>query len=67
VSSEQPKKKRATVAQVDRKLDELTEQLDIMSSDIKDIKQVMKAYIEMRLKEAEIPKPEDDANNRMYG
>jgi len=67
VSSEEPKKKRATVAQVDRKLDELTEQLDIMSSDIKDIKQVMKAYIEMRLKEAEIPKPEDDANNRMYG
>ncbi len=67
MSSEQPKKKRATVAQVDRKLDELTEQLDIMSSDIKDIKQVMKAYIEMRLKEAEIPKPEDDANNRMYG
>ncbi len=67
MSSEEPKKKRATVAQVDRKLDELTEQLDIMSSDIKDIKQVMKAYIEMRLKEAEIPKPEDDANNRMYG
>ena len=67
MSSEQPKKKRATVAQVDRKLDELTEQLDIMSSDIKDIKQVMKAYIEMWLKEAEIPKPEDDANNRMYG
>lgn len=67
MSSEQPKKKRATVAQVDRKLDELTEQLDIMSSDIKDIKQVMKTYIEMRLKEAEIPKPEDDANNRMYG
>ena len=67
MSSEPPKKKRATVAQVDRKLDELTEQLDIMSSDIKDIKQVMKAYIEMRLKEAEIPKPEDDANNRMYG
>tara|TARA_B100002019_G_C21104801_1_gene515371 strand:- start:123 stop:326 length:204 start_codon:yes stop_codon:yes gene_type:complete len=67
VSSEEPKKKRATVAQVDRKLDELTEQLDIMSSDIKDIKQVMKTYIEMRLKEAEIPKPEDDANNRMYG
>tara|TARA_Y100001937_G_C6981998_1_gene268120 strand:+ start:54 stop:257 length:204 start_codon:yes stop_codon:yes gene_type:complete len=67
VSSEEPKKKRATVAQVDRKLDELTEQLDIMSSDIKDIKQVMKAYIDMRLKEAEIPKPVDDANNRMYG
>ncbi len=67
MSSEPPKKKRATVAQVDRKLDELTEQLDIMSSDIKDIKQVMKTYIEMRLKEAEIPKPEDDANNRMYG
>ncbi len=67
MSSEEPKKKRATVAQVDRKLDELTEQLDIMSSDIKDIKQVMKTYIEMRLKEAEIPKPEDDANNRMYG
>ena len=53
MSSEEPKKKRPTVAQVDRKLDELTEQLDIMSSDIKDIKQVMKAYIEMRLKEAE--------------
>ncbi len=67
MSSEEPKKKRATVAQVDRKLDELTEQLDIMSSDIKDIKQVMKAYIDMRLKEAEIPKPVDDANNRMYG
>ena len=34
-------KKRATVAQVDRKLDELTEQLDIMCSDIKDIKAKM--------------------------
>ena len=67
MSTEQPPKKRATVAQVDRKLDDLTEQLDIMSSDIKDIKQVMKTYIEMRLKEAETPKPVDDANNRMYG
>ena len=38
-----------------------------MSSDIKDIKQVMKTYIEMRLKEAEVPKPVDDADNRMYG
>ena len=67
MSSEEPKKKRPTVAQVDRNLDELTEQLDIMSSDIKDIKQVMKAYIEMRLKEAETPKPMDDHDNRMYG
>jgi|ETNmetMinimDraft_21_1059911.scaffolds.fasta_scaffold125140_2 hypothetical protein len=67
MSSDEPPKKRATVAQVDRKLDELTEQLDIMSSDIKDIKQVMKTYIEMRMKEAEIPKPKDDDNNRMYG
>lgn len=65
--SEEPKKKRPTVAQVDRKLDELTEQLDIMSSDIKDIKQVMKAYIEMRIKEGETPKPMDDHDNRMYG
>ncbi len=60
-------KKRATVAQVDRKLDELTEQLDIMCSDIKDIKQVMKTYIELRIKESEIPKPKDDDNDRMYG
>jgi len=67
MSSGEPPKKRATVAQVDRKLDELTEQLDIMSSDIKDIKQVMKTYIEMRMKESEIPKPKDDDNNRMYG
>ena len=35
--------------------------------DIKDIKQVMKTYIEMRMKESEIPKPKDDDNNRMYG
>ena len=64
MSSEQPPQKRATVAQVDRKIDELTEQLDIMSSDIKEI---MKNYIEMRLKESEIQKPKDDGNNRMYG
>ena len=67
MSSEQPPQKRATVAQVDRKIDELTEQLDIMSSDIKDIKEIMKNYIEMRLKESEIQKPTDDGNNRMYG
>ncbi len=67
MSSEQPPHKRATVAQVDRKIDELTEQLDIMSSDIKDIKEIMKSYIEMRLKESEIQKPKDDGNNRMYG
>ena len=67
MSSEPPTKKRATVAQVDRKIDELTEQLDIMSSDIKDIKEVMKTYLEMRLKETEIPKPKDDENTTMYG
>jgi hypothetical protein len=67
MSSEQPPQKRATVAQVDRKIDELTEQLDIMSSDIKDIKEIMKSYIEMRLKESEIQKPKDDGNNGMYG
>ena len=67
MSSSQPPKKRATVTQVDRKIDELTEQLDIMSSDLKDIKEVMKTYLELRLKEAEIPKPKDDDNNRMYG
>jgi len=67
VSSEEPPKKRATVAQVDRKLDDLTEQLDIMCSDIKDIKQVMKTYIEMRLKETEVPKPPNDNDNSMYG
>ena len=67
MSSEPPTKKRATVAQVDRKIDELTEQLDIMSSDIKDIKEIMKTYIEMQLKEPEIPKPKDDGNDRMYG
>ncbi len=67
MSSEEPPKKRATVAQVDRKLDDLTEQLDIMCSDIKDIKQVMKTYIEMRLKESEVPKPPNDTDNSMYG
>jgi hypothetical protein len=66
MSSPEPTKKRATVVQVDRKIDELTEQLDIMSSDIKDIKEIMKTYIEMRLKESTIQIPKED-NNRMYG
>jgi|TARA_R110000824_G_scaffold40252_1_gene120875 hypothetical protein len=67
MSSPEPTKKRATVVQVDRKIDELTEQLDIMSSDIKDIKEIMKTYIEMRLKESTIQIPKNDANDRMYG
>lgn len=67
MSTEEPPKKRATVVQVDRKLDDLTEQLDIMCSDIKDIKQIMKTYIEMRLKDGETPKPVDDSANGMYG
>ena len=66
MSSPEPTKKRATVVQVDRKIDELTEQLDIMSSDIKDIKEIMKTYIEMRLKESTIQIPKNDANDRMY-
>ena len=66
MTSPEPTKKRATVVQVDRKIDELTEQLDIMSSDIKDIKEIMKTYIEMRLKESTIQIPKED-NNRMYG
>ena len=67
MSSPEPTKKRATVVQVDRKIDELTEQLVIMSSDIKDIKEIMKTYIEMRLKESTIQIPKNDANDRMYG
>ena len=67
MSYPEPTKKRATVVQVDRKIDELTEQLDIMSSDIKDIKEIMKTYIEMRLKESTIQIPKNDANDRMYG
>jgi len=67
MSSPEIPKKRATVVQVDKKIDDLTDQLDIMSSDIKDIKEIMKTYIEMRIKETTLPAPNNQDNDRMYG
>lgn len=64
VSKSPEPKKRPTVAAVDKKIDELTEVLDILHSDVKDIKEIMKSYIEMRLKDAmgpdETKKDEND-------
>lgn len=64
--SESPEpKKRPTVAAVDKKIDELTEVLDILHSDVKDIKEIMKSYIEMKLKEGS-PDTKKDVDDKEY-
>lgn len=69
--SDEPKpKKRATVASVDRKIDDLVEVVDIMSTNVRQIKAALEAIADF-VKKSDDEKPEDlpeeKERNPMFG
>ena len=65
-------KKRATVATVDKKLDDLIDVVDIIHSDVMDLKRVLKGFLEIlgddkKTKGPEEQPPKDPYGNSMYG
>ena len=69
--SDEPKpKKRATVASVDRKIDDLVEVIDIMSTNVRQIKAALEAIADFVKKSDEKPEalPEENKErNPMFG
>ncbi len=68
--SDEPKpKKRATVASVDRKIDDLVEVVDIMSTNVRQIKAALEAIADFVKKSDEKPEtlPEEKERNPMFG
>jgi len=68
--SDEPKpKKRATVASVDRKIDDLVEVVDIMSTNVRQIKAALEAIADFVKKSDEKPEdlPEEKEGNPMFG
>ena len=64
-------KKRATVASVDKKIDDVIEVMDIIHSDVMDLKRALKGFLEL-LSDEKKPKgptepPKDSYGNSMYG
>jgi hypothetical protein len=64
-------KKRATVASVDKKVDDLIEVMDIIHSDVMDLKRALKGFLEIlgdsnKSKGPEKP-PSENYDNSMYG
>ena len=64
-------KKRATVASVDKKVDDLIEVMDIIHSDVMDLKRVLKGFLEIlgdnsKSKGPEKP-PSENSDTSMYG
>ena len=71
VTDTQPKK-RATVTTVDKKLDDLIDVVDIIHSDVMDLKRVLKGFLEIlgddkKTKGPEEQPPKDPYGNSMYG
>ena len=65
-------KKRATVASVDKKIDDVIEVMDIIHSDVMDLKRVLKGFLELlgddkKSKGPEQEPPKDPYGNSMYG
>jgi hypothetical protein len=65
-------KKRATVASVDKKIDDVIEVMDIVHSDIMDLKRVLKGFLELlgddkKSKGPDNEPPKDPYGNSMYG
>ena len=68
--SDEPKpKKRATVASVDLKIDDLVEVVDIMSTNVRQIKAALEAIADFVKKSDEKPEdlPEEKERNPMFG
>ena len=68
--SDEPKpKKRATVASVDRKIDDLVEVVDIMSTNVRQIKAALEAIADFVKKSDDKPEdlPEEKERNPMFG
>ena len=62
-------KKRATVAGVDKKIDDLVEIVDIMSTNVRQIKAALELIAEVIKKSDETPEipPETNQRNPMFG
>jgi len=61
-------KKRATVASVDKKIDDLVEIVDIMSTNVRQIKAALEIIADVVKKEEETPlTPEETKRNPMFG
>ena len=62
-------KKRATVAGVDKKIDDLVEIVDIMSTNVRQIKAALELIAEVLKKSDETPEipPETNQRNPMFG
>tara|TARA_A200000159_G_C7246323_1_gene306792 strand:+ start:162 stop:368 length:207 start_codon:yes stop_codon:yes gene_type:complete len=62
-------KKRATVAGVDKKIDDLVEIVDIMSTNVRQIKAALELIAEVVKKSDETPEipPETNQRNPMFG
>ena len=62
-------KKRATVAGVDKKIDDLVEIVDIMSTNVRQIKAALELIAEVVKKSDETPEipPETHQRNPMFG
>ena len=69
MSNEPKPKKRATVASVDRKIDDLVEVVDIMSTNVRQIKAALEAIADFVKKSDEKPEdlPEEKERNPMFG
>jgi len=62
-------KKRATVAGVDKKIDDLVEVVDIMSTNVRQIKAALELIAEVVKKSDDTPEipPETNQRNPMFG
>lgn len=62
-------KKRATVAGVDKKIDDLVEIVDIMSTNVRQIKAALELIAEVVKKSDDTPEtpPESNQRNPMFG
>ena len=62
-------KKRATVAGVDKKIDDLVEIVDIMSTNVRQLKAALELIAEVVKKSDETPEipPETNQRNPMFG
>ena len=69
MSDESKPKKRATVASVDRKIDDLVEVVDIMSTNVRQIKAALEAIADFVKKSDEKTEdlPEEKESNPMFG
>ena len=66
MSSDSEKPKRPTVASVSRKIDDLTDVIDIIHSEVGDIKDLIKVLMELQMVTAQ-QRSEDKDWERMFG